>query len=267
MTGVQVFVDGPAYVALLNDEFARLATPAGPERRIGAAARAGDELTIIRRSLAARRIAGGTGRDWDAYLALQTSSTLYAAGAPHELWRHWAGLSAFGYLLDGQYGKACPLLVLAGEWDCLASLRGAAPGRCAPPTEAIWRLAVGEIDEPRWPDSGEAGWRDLLAALRAGDQSEMDAALNEIVAFWILEGEGDWELFHPGYAPDYGPEPCAAAALAKRAGHEPAGLRADVARYLDAGLAEGYPDPLYPALAPLAPARHSARAADLASTT
>jgi hypothetical protein len=60
----------------------------------------------------------------------------------------------------------------------------------------------------------------------------------------------DWEVFHPRSAPDFEPEVCAAAAVARRSGYRPTALSGDVQRFLEPGLAEGEPEPLYPRLVP-----------------
>jgi hypothetical protein len=238
------------YLQLLHDEFRALTPPTGQERRIGAAAHGAATMESVGREFAALQDSEKVGSGAD--LALEVASYLYSAGAQHAEWRHWTGLAAFGHLFRGEFVLACPYLVLAGEWSCLEALRAVPPGRRSPSAEAVWRLAVGEPDELQWPDGDpdDDGWRDLLVAIPAGDQVRIEAALDAVATFWIDEYEGDWEVFHPRSAPDFEPEPCAAAAIAKVAGYVPSGLSGDVFRFLEPGLADGEPEPLYPRLVP-----------------
>lgn len=240
----------PEYVRLLHDEFTAMTPPSGPERRIGALTHGSAAMASVGRELTALQGSEKVGSGSD--LALEVASYLYSAGAPHPDWRHWTGLAAFGHLFQGEYVRACPYLVLAGEWQCLAALRAVPPGRRSASAEALWRLAVGELSELRWPDDDTEndGWCELLVALPAGDQQRIGAALDAMATFWLDEYEGDWEVFHPRSAPDFEPEPCAAAAIARRSGYSPAGLRGEVRRFLEPGLATGEPEPLYPRLVP-----------------
>jgi hypothetical protein len=235
------------YGQLLREEFRGMAAPAGPERRIGATRRGASAMERVRREIDGNEKVG-SGAD----LALEVASYLYSAGAPHPEWRHWVGLAALGYLHLGEYVKACPYLVLAGEWSCLEALRAVTPGRRSPAAEAVWRLAVGEPDELSWPDGDpdDEGWSELLAAIPAADRERMEAGLDAVATFWLDEYDGDWEVFHPRSAPDFEPEVCAAAAIARRSGYHPTGLSGDVRRFLEPGLAEGEPEPLYPRLVP-----------------
>ncbi|MEV4755817.1 hypothetical protein AB0J86_11995, partial [Micromonospora sp. NPDC049559] len=117
-------------------------------------------------------------------------------------------------------------------------------------------LLASASDEPHGlPDGDDVdrAWRQLLTAVPARDSATIDLALGTIAEFWIAETEGDWRFFHPRSAPDFDPEPCAAATIARRRGWGPRALTDEVCDYLDAGLADGFPDPLYPQLPPLRP--------------
>jgi hypothetical protein len=244
---VPCLVTESEYVQLLREEFRGMAAPSGPERRIGALQRGASAMESVGREFQDNEKVG-----FGADLALEVASYLYSAGAAHPEWRHWAGLAAFGYLRQGEYVKACPYLVLAGEWSCLEALWAVTPGRRSPAAEAVWRLAVGEPDALSWPDGdpNDEGWSELLAAIPAGDQERIDAGLDAVATFWLDEYEGDWEVFHPRSAPDFEPEVCAAAAIARRSGYRPTRLSGDVRRFLEPGLAEGEPEPLYRRLVP-----------------
>jgi hypothetical protein len=77
-----------------------------------------------------------------------------------------------------------------------------------------------------------------------------ERALCDLVEWWWDEDEGDWVNFHPYSYPDYDAPLCAAAAIAKHRGYVPQNLPPDVMRYLEAGLADGIPEPLYPTYSP-----------------
>ncbi|MEV4760993.1 hypothetical protein AB0J86_38755, partial [Micromonospora sp. NPDC049559] len=153
-------VDG--YVSLLLEELGRIEPPSGPVRRIGVLEHVPSALDIIRRDLnavgaavTAGNVAGKLGFATD--LALETASYLYAAGAPHESWRRWSALTAFGRLSLHDPVTACPYLVLAGEWDCLMVLRRLAPGGGSPAARALWQLAWGAGAPPPPPGGGDGG--------------------------------------------------------------------------------------------------------------
>lgn len=257
------FLTVDKYVALLVEELAQVEIPSAPARRIGVVDHIPSGLALIRRDLDA--VAARARDFWSATdLARETASYLYAAGAPTPVWRRWAGLTGFGHLGQSDPLGACPYLVLGGEWECIAALRAAALGRGSPSARALWFLATGQGTPDELPDddSVDLAWRELLTAVPAGDRAAIDAALIAIAEFWIAESEGDWEFFHPRSAPDFDPEPCAAAMLARRNGWSPDSLPEEVCRYLEAGLAEGEPEPLYPRLS-----AHQPTAAPKAPTT
>ncbi|MGB1251377.1 MAG: hypothetical protein ACPG8W_12220 [Candidatus Promineifilaceae bacterium] len=66
-----------------------------------------------------------------------------------------------------------------------------------------------------------------------------------IASGWLEEVE-DWGVYSPGRYPDFFPVPCAAAALARRSGFMAQTLTEREVRFLEAGLAESEPRPLYP---------------------
>lgn len=252
------FLTAETYIAELVAELASVGAPPGPARLIGVAEPGTVGLDYVRQDLAAiaDAVLAGTPAeqklDYAVELALETTSYLYAAGAPHASWRHWSGLVALGYLLDGRYAAGLAYVVLGGEWECLAALRLRDPGPSSPPATGLWYLAAGGPAPAATsdPSRSDKAWSDLSAALSAGDQSRIDSDLTELAEFWMFESEGDWEFFHPRSAPDFDPEVCAAAAVVKHHGHPPSNIRADVRRFLEPGLADGYPAPLYPRLSP-----------------
>src|SRR5206468_3997897 len=85
----------------------------------------------------------------------------------------------------------------------------------------------------------------LFAAGAAHPAWRRWAALSELARFWMLEDE-EWDRFHPRSYPDFEPEVCAAARLARRRGYVPAHLDPEAARFLEPGLADGEPEPLPP---------------------
>lgn len=242
------------YIALLVDEAGAVRTPSGPYRLIATRSRIEDcfESVLYRISQLSGAIGPGDNRVRDASdRALELASYLYAAGAPHPQWRRWAAITAMGLALQGQFVDAGTYAAVAGEWDLIVRMRSLPPGRSSMPAQ-LWPLLTGEpsLEMPIDGDDLDQGWYCLVEAIRIGDHARSERALREIVEWWWEEDEGDWVNFHPYSYPDFDAPVCAAAAVAKRHGYVPRDLSPDVRRYLDAGLADGYPDPLYPTFSP-----------------
>lgn len=249
------FLNAESYLSRLNDEVRVIEPPVAPARRIGVVDHIESSLLLIRRNIGAIAEHPSTDDlDYGVYLAMETASYLFAAGAPTTQWRHWTSLAGLGFMLLKRYATACPFLVLGGERAALEAMQSVSAGRCSPSATALWQIAVAPGNPGDLPDRDDfdCAWRDLVDAVPARDYDRVEKALNEVSSFWMLEGEGDWELFHPGYAPDFEPEVCAVAAIAVRGGYRPRSMDIDVLRFLEPGLADGFPEPLFPSWRPAA---------------
>jgi hypothetical protein len=238
-----------AYPGLLAGEAREVEVPTGPYRLVATADRVAGCVTDVLGRIA--RLAPDASPGDGAELALELSSYLYAAGAPHPRWRRWAALTALGRALGGRHFEAAAYAALAGEWALVGELRSRPPGRSSMPGQ-LWALlgGAGPAGPARAGDELDDDWAALLAAVRDGDGGRAGAALRELVEWWWEEDEGDWVRFHPHSYPDYDAPLCAAAAVVRHRGLAPGELPPDVARYLAAGLADGWPAPLYPAHSP-----------------
>lgn len=248
------------YPSAVAEELNVLAIPTGPDRRTGAGENAPSNIAVVRRDLYAvtESVAQGelladeaVRRTWD--LSLEMMSCLYAAGAPHPVWRRWSALAAFGMVLSNQYLSSCPYLVLAGEWSCVRALAGH-PVEVSDSMElrTTWALATGQRERNFLPDridDADAPWMTLLDSIPAGDFGRTEASLRELAEFWILEDE-EWEVFEARSYPVFEPEVCAVAAVARHRGYRTEHLPDDVMRFLEPGLAPVEPPELYAGLIP-----------------
>ncbi len=238
----------PTYVARLVDEAGAVRTPTGPYRLVATRSRVEECFDSVLARICRLGDAIEPAPD-PAERALELTSYLYVAGAPHPQWRHWAALTAAGLALQSRFADAATYAAVAGEWDLLDRMRSLPSGRSYAPAQ-LWQLLTGAapLEVPADGDDLDQGWFHLISAVAAGDNARTGTALREIVEWWWEEDEGDWINFHPHSYPDFDAPVCAAAAMAKRRGCIPQDLPPDVTRYLDAGLADGYPEPLYPTL-------------------
>jgi len=254
-----VSVTGPEYVDLLARELAAVVLPDGPRRRSGPDSAFASSLAAVRDDVeaTARMLRdGGLSREpagAGADLAAETTSLLYAAGAPHPVWRHWAGLTSLGRILGGDRMDGCLHAVLGAEWGYAERLGTGDPPRAPLSMRVVWRLAAGGPGDPGADPSDEVdeAWLTLLSSVPAADHGRTEAALRSLAEFWMEEDE-DWRRFHPRSYPDFQSDVCAAAQLARRRGYAPRDLDEDALEYLEPGLVEEAPEPLPAALSPFA---------------
>lgn len=235
-----------SYAAVVAEAESHLPFPDGPPRRVGSADRIAENIQLARGDL---HYVLNDAADLDrvADLCLELGSCLYDAGAPHPLWRHWTGLAGLGLVLQNQPALACAYLVLAEQWDTVATLvADPAPPSGPLARRSLWVLAGGSGRE-RLRDGRvgewEEAWPDLVDATSAGDRVRVGRDLTELAEFWIGESD-DWNAFAPRTYPSFHPDVCAAAAITRRAGIAPTDLSGDVALFLEPGLALGTPDAL-----------------------
>ena len=254
------------YLDLLTVEARGVEVPPGPYRLVASADRIRACVTDVLDRLT--RLRPGTSPADGADLALELSSYLYAGGAPHPTWRRWSALVALGQALATHHFEAAAYAALAGEWPLVAALTSRPPGRSSMPGQ-LWTLLRdaagdtagdtagggaaghgGRAGPVRVGDELDEDWDALVGAVRDGDAGRAGAGLRNLVEWWWEEDEGDWVEFHPFSYPDYDAPLCAAAAVVRHRGLDVGELPPDVARYLEAGLADGWPEPLYPSRSP-----------------
>lgn len=191
--------------------------------------------------------------------ARQVTSFLYATGADHQEWRHWAALSSFGLLLvgggigvpEGELIESLQYSLLAGEWQLAAAmpdLRSPTFNRYA--HYVVWTLASGQNGiEPPWDasdDSAEA-WRSFGNAMVERHPNATVLALDTVAELHIDTYGDDWNRFEEWSHPLFDLVAGAAAALARHRGLVSYNdFRDPVRCYLDPGLATSEPAPLYP---------------------
>jgi len=226
----------------------------GPERRLGAVALGANCLRMIRRDMRGigRLIEAERLTQTDALsqvddLTLELASLLYSSGAPHEVWRRWSGTYALGTSLLRRAQEAAKFAALGGEWALLSTLPPERAASKRVSERVVWALLIQESLDPtsvRAADAEDDAWLSLATSIPGGDHSATDKALKTIAQHWMAEG--DWQTFHPRSAPDFEPSVCAAAALARRGGYRPENLSVDELQFLEPGLAEPEPTPLWP---------------------
>lgn len=240
---------------LVADEFSKLEIPSGPVRRAGVEAyttKVIDYITKdmqgIQRLLNENQIQESKAATQLTELALETTSFLYAAGAEHAIWRHWAGLTACGMVLTGDLYSAAQYAVLGGEWALIPRLRSIVTRSKQVADQVLWRLLTGasasDLPEAADDDYDDA-WLRLASSIPAHDHDSTEDALKTIAEFWIEETEGDWLTFHVRSFPDFDTPSCVAAALARRAGFIPTAFSSEQYQFLEAGLAESEPPSLF----------------------
>jgi hypothetical protein len=247
------------YVRWVRQEFEAVTVPRGPGRRVGVERYLPAVFDWVRgstRSTAAAVADGSepidTGLTAMADLALEITSLLYAAGADHPVWRHWAALAAFGLLLGDRPVEAVQYALLAGE-EALAADVPFEPRRTRWFGEGVvWALATGvrTIGEPSPADAAGGPWRTVFRAVLDREPPLVELALHTIGELHNGRSDEPWEDFEPRSYPLFDPLAGAGAAVARRAGLLQALSSPLDQRYLEPGAADGDPEPLYPRLRP-----------------
>ncbi len=254
MTEFRHFV---GYRARFAQEFARLEQPVGkPVRRQGIEAFALDMLPTVGRELKSidkmdrskpERLREAMCSLTD--LSLELASYLYAAGAEHPVWRRWIALTAFGRYLTGSMLEAAMYATIAGEWKLLDTLPPVRLDQNHVSDQVIWKL-IGGRPSPRLPVKGEddysEAWLQLGFTIPCKDHAAIERSLTLIADDWIQMSDGEWQRFEPKAYPNFEVNACAVAAIARRRGYRPSGLTEEQLDFLEPGLAEPEPAPLYP---------------------
>jgi hypothetical protein len=186
--------------------------------------------------------------DGVAETAMELTSTLFIGGAPHPVYRRWAGITAVASWHVGKVAQAAQYSALGNEWALIAALPKGSEARGSFDELVLWRLVGGATPElpASDPEPMHRAWLSLATSIPAGDHPTTAAALDTIASYWIVESDGDWENAHRGFYPDYHLPGCAAGAIARHHGLPKRLVTPETYRFLEAGLADGLPDPLYP---------------------
>jgi len=234
--------------------------PSGPARRRGGDSLVGEVLARVPAAIEfvrAQFVGGNLGAidaaNYVAESAMELTSVLFVGGAPHPTWRRWAGLAAVGSWHAGAIQQAAQYAALGNEWALIRALPELPALRGALEDLVLWRV-LGGVPQPALPATAtgplDHAWLSLATSIPAGDHATTASALDDIAEAWMLETDDDWEDAHRGAYPDYFLPGCVAAAAARHRGLPHALVRGDTYRFLEAGLADGAPDALYPDTCP-----------------
>jgi hypothetical protein len=193
---------------------------------------------------------------------------LFAAGAGHPVWRHWAGLAALGLLLRDQTpppqrvggilstpdaAEALMYALVGAEW----ALADSFPRDVGVPdhdrrTQAMVSVIVGgdagSIDEE---DEAQVAWAAFRRGIESGDARSTSNSLHQLTQAHLDDYGSDWQRFVAASHPLFDLTACAAAALARHRGLVDDTMLTDQdRRYLEPGLADPEPAALFPALRP-----------------
>ena len=180
---------------------------------------------------------------------LEMTSSLYSAGAEHQIWRRWASLTAFGMFITGQIHQAAQYAALGGEWEFIKVLPAKPVNSQQLSERVLWTLVGGkpipDLSKIGTDDEDNA-WLRLAESIPAQENDQTEAALKAIADFWMAEIGDEWMNFEPGNYPDFHPQACAVAAIARHYDFTPTSLTPDQYRFLEAGLAIPEPSRLFP---------------------
>lgn len=185
-----------------------------------------------------------------ASLLNEFTSFLYAVGASHDVWRHWSSLTAFGLFLSGEIHGAAEYAVLGGEWEFLKVLPDKPINSQQAADQVTWMLITGKPVStiPESQHEYNNPWLRLARSVPAQDHKTTEESLKLIADFWMEETGGDWNNFCYGRYPVFETPICAVAALARHQGFVPTSLTSAQYSFLEAGLAEPEPPPMFPTL-------------------
>jgi hypothetical protein len=185
-----------------------------------------------------------------ASLVNEFTSFLYAVGASHDLWRHWSSLTGFGLFLSGEIHRAGQYSALGGEWEFLKVLPDRPVKSLQEADLVTWMLISGNpaSELPKLQHEYSNAWLKLARSIPAKDHKTTEESLKAIADFWMEETGGDWNNFCYGRYPVFETPICAVAALARHQGFVPTSLTSAQYSFLEAGLAEPEPPPMFPTL-------------------
>jgi hypothetical protein len=251
-------VDGltaPGFLALLADESALLCAPLGLPRRTGVEEHMpdllegiGDDIRSVSAAVEKSRYSPEDALETGTHHALEMTSLLYASGAAHAVWRRWASLSAFGRFLLFATLDGLQCAILAQEWVVLDALPERRPDMNFVSEEVIWAVASDDRDfEPRHSDDDRMSleWLRLYDGIMSGDEKAVGFALHALIEIDADEFGDHWERYLPWDYPVFDPSLCSVVSLARRRNLMPRGLDDHDRWFLEPGLADEAPEPLF----------------------
>jgi hypothetical protein len=240
------------FLSLVSQELQGMVKPAGTPRRVGVMDYLDEQLSGIRLSISELLdTAEEDGEEktleyLDDYL-IDLMSLLYAAGAPHEVWRRWSSLVSFEQGLAHRHYSAAVYAALGGEWAFIEQMP-------ATPTEStdfekkiIWHLLGKSDSVPALDIKGDPlarAWLRLAQSIPRSDHKQTESSIKAIADFWLEELGDTWDHYEPDAYPTFHPPACAAAAIARRRGYTPQKLSSNQYRFLEPGLDASQPRPL-----------------------
>jgi hypothetical protein len=181
-------------------------------------------------------------------LVNEFTSLLYSVGVSHNVWRHWSAVTAFGLLLSGEIARSAQYAALGNEWEFIKTLPDVKINSQQESDLVTWMLLTGKplSTIPKLEDERRNPWLRLARSIPSQDHETTEESLKIIADFWIEETGGDWNNFYYGRYPVFETPICAVAALARHQGFVPTSLNSEQYRFLEAGLAELEPFPMFP---------------------
>lgn len=233
------------FISLLQQEFHSLSIPHGSLRRIGAEDGAGISsasglIDGVFELLMEDTVDMEEALNELAEASIEIASSLYSSGAEHLVWKQWSAIAAFGLFLTDQIYESVQYAVLAEEWEFLKIIPLTSSVSKQIPEQVIWHLIGGHLttELPKLgKDSEDNSWLELAQSIPAGHHDLTESALKGIADFWIAELEDSWQYYQPGDYPDFNPQVCAVAVLARRNGFVPTSFTTEQFSFLEAGLA------------------------------
>jgi hypothetical protein len=242
----------------VNQELGKVTIPSGSVRRIGVLEHATNIIHYITRDIEviSQLVRNGNlneekASDSLANLVLEMTSFLYAAGAEHHVWRRWSSLTGLGMFLAGNIPESSQYAVLGCEWTFITVLPNVFIKSQQISEQVLGKLINSHFvsnQSEETSDEEDNAWLQLATSIPAQEHQKTEESLKVIANFWMGEDDGDWMNFHPRSYPDFHTPACVAAALARHHGFIPTSLTPEQYSFLEAGLAEPEPLPLFPTL-------------------
>ncbi len=238
-------------------ELSQITLPDAPVRRIGAEEYknkilldSSRGLDSIDQLLETSIIEIGEANKMLTSIVNELTSFLYAIGASHDVWKHWSSLTAFGLFLSEEFYRASQYATLGSEWEFLKFIPDKPVDSQQQADLVTWMLISNKpninLSESR--DEYSDAWLKLARSIPNKDHKTTEESLKIIANFWMKETGGDWNNFYYGRYPVFETPICAVAALARHQDFAPMSLTSIQYSFLEAGLAQPEPPPMFPKL-------------------
>lgn len=175
-----------------------------------------------------------------AHKCIEMASFLFAAGAPHDVWRQWCAIAGELFFIAGDRPYSLQLLTISKKTgvEDLASRFGTVEltlyREQAIRSVVTWsRLHQQPTNEAN--DEVDLLYKRVVDDLTANKTNDLGEAIAKIAEFWLAES-GEM-TFESGVFPVFEPESNALAAGLTTQGYEVKIQDARIRRYLEAGLA------------------------------